>query len=215
LKRCGDGWLALRDVDMEYDFRPVLTGVTLALEPATTYLMTADNGSGKTTLLKIMAGLAVPTRGKVLWGDSPLVPAVRRRLGVVLQAPMLYGDLTGYENLVLFAALYGVARPQAAADEWLARVQLDWAKHQRVREYSKGMRQRLAIARAMVHEPSVLLLDEPFDGLDSTGRDAVEGLLADTKARGATVFVVIHEAEHRIRADHHLTIRQRRLVEVS
>ncbi len=213
MRRLGDGWLELRNVDMEYDLRPVLTGVTLALKPATTYLLTADNGSGKTTLLQIMAGLTAPTRGKVLWGDRPLVPAVRKRLGVVLQAPMLYGDLTGYENLVLFAALYGVAEPQAAADEWLARVQLEWARHQRVREYSKGMRQRLAIARAMVHEPSVLLLDEPFDGLDPSGRKVVEGLLTEARGRGATVFVVTHEAEHRFCPDHRLTIRQGRLVE--
>jgi ABC-type multidrug transport system ATPase subunit len=215
LRRIADGWLALRDVDVEYDFRPVLTGVTLALEPAQTYLLSAANGSGKTTLVQVMAGLMAPTRGKVLWGDKGLTPAVRKRLGVVLQAPMLYGDLTGYENLVLFAGLYGLAKPHSVAAEWLARVQLEWAAHQRVREYSKGMRQRLAVARAMLHEPSVLLLDEPFDGLDSAGRDAVERLLAEAVARGATAFVVTHEAESRIRADHRLTIRRGRLVETT
>ncbi|MCL6515807.1 ABC transporter ATP-binding protein [Alicyclobacillus sp.] len=204
--------LVLEDVTKAYDLQPVIEEICLALEPGVRHLLTAPNGSGKTTLLRVMAGLSRPSRGRVLWDGRPLGPAGRRHLGVVLQQPMLYGDLTGAENLVLFGGLYGLRDTRRRAKRWLERVGLGDVGARPVREYSKGMRQRLAVARAMLHEPDVLLLDEPLDGLDAKGRRVVLGLLEDAAARGAAVFAVMHDTPDGWRPDRRFTLRWGRLV---
>jgi ABC-type multidrug transport system ATPase subunit len=207
--------LALHEVEKEFDMRLVLDGVTVCLETGRSYLLTAENGSGKTTLLQVMAGLIRPTKGRVLWRGKPVTRASKAEVGVVLQPPMIYGDLTGLENLTLYAGLYGVKSPKAVAERWLHRFQLSDAMHRPAREYSKGMRQRLALARALVHAPSLLLLDEPFDGLDVQGIALVQTILRDTVASGGTVFMVAHQLEPVEHVDGRFTLRNGKLVEVS
>jgi ABC-type multidrug transport system ATPase subunit len=207
--------LALEGVSKAFDLRPVLEEIDFTLAPGCRYLLSAPNGSGKTTLLRIMAGLSRPTRGRVLWNGAPLDPRGRRHIGVVLQQPMVYGDLTGEENLRLFAGLYGVRDARQAARRWLERAGLEDAGRTLVRHYSKGMRQRLAVARALIHEPAVLLLDEPLDGLDLEGRRSVAGWLDETVSRGTAVFAVMHDTASEWRPDVRLTLRWGRLVVVA
>jgi ABC-type multidrug transport system ATPase subunit len=207
--------LALQDVDKEYDMRPVLDGVNVCLEAGCSYLLTAENGSGKTTLLQVMAGLIRPTRGRVLWRGKPVTRAAKAELGVVLQPPMIYGDLTGLENLTLYAGLFGVRSPKAVAEQWLDRFQLCDFMHRPAREYSKGMRQRLALARALVHGPTLLLLDEPFDGLDVQGIALVQNMLREVVVSGGTVFMVAHQLQPVERVDRHFTLCYGKLVDVS
>jgi len=185
--------LELIHVAKEFDLRPVLDDVSLLLQPGTRHILTAENGSGKTTLLSIMAGLARPTRGKVLFAGHPLSSKTRKHLGVVLQMPFLYGDLTGAENLQFYAELYGMVRSKELAQTWLRKIDLVSFADMPVKAYSKGMRQRLSFARALLHRPSLLLLDEPFDGLDAGSRQTFCDLLQKAQDDGAAIFLVTHE----------------------
>lgn len=204
--------LALRHVSKVFDYRPILEDVTLVLEAGTEYALTAPNGSGKTTLLEIMGGISRPTEGQVLWGEKPLSSKNRGHIGTVFQQPMVYGDLTARENLELFARLYNCRNHRDVATEWLERVNLTYAASERVRTFSKGMRQRIALARAMLHTPSLLLLDEPLDGLDSSSRTLIQGVLSDLISQGTTVFKVTHDAEDAKQATVQLTLSFGRVV---
>jgi ABC-type multidrug transport system ATPase subunit len=207
--------MQLQGVAKEFDFRVVLDDVTLRLESGTWYSLVAPNGSGKTTLLQVMAGISKPTRGQVLWGGNAFLPKHRRELGVVLQQPLLYGDLTAAENLVYYASLYQVPNAKRAAAEWLEKLKLWAVRDQRVKELSKGMKQRLAIARALIHNPSLILLDEPFDGLDAeSSRNTLE-LLKQAVGNGATIFMVTHNPTEVRHADICYTLRFGRLVKLT
>jgi heme exporter protein A len=120
---------------------------------------------------------------------------VRRAIGVVAHESLCYGDLTGRENLALYARLYGVADPSPRVDEMLTRVGLDSAADRAARTYSRGMLQRLSVGRALCHRPGLLLLDEPFSGLDRAGCERLAELLAEEKARGVAVIVATHDFE--------------------
>lgn len=187
--------LSLVGVGKEYNLRPVLEDVHLTIEPGVSYLLSAPNGSGKSTLLQIMAGLTRPTAGKVLWDGNRLTPAFRKKIGVVLQQPMLFGDLTAAENLSFYGRVYAVPSPQKTAETWVERLGLSDAASLKVREFSKGMRQRLSLARALLHEPNVLLLDEPFDGLDTGAREGFRHLFADVSRKGTSLFMVTHQPD--------------------
>lgn len=204
--------LSLHDVAKEYDLRPILDDVSLTLEAGKRYVLTAPNGSGKTTLLYVMAGLSKPTRGQVKWNGMPLSPALRRNLGAVMQESFLYGDLTGEENLRYYASLYGCRNAKSVALQWLEAVQLTEAAHDLVRQYSKGMRQRLSLARAMLHEPQLMLLDEPFDGMDESATRVAQRLLQGVLERGGTLFLVTHERTEPTITDVQVTLRHGRLV---
>lgn len=206
--------LSLVNVSKAYDLKPVLVDVTYTLTPGLEYALAAPNGSGKTTLLEVMAGLARPTQGTVTWSGKALGTQARRHIGVVLQQPFLYGDLTGRENLELFAALYGCRRVRELVTDWLKQVNLVHAGNTPVRTYSKGMRQRLSLVRALLHAPQVLLLDEPFDGLDTQSTAWFVDLLNGFKANGGTVFLVTHDPALHRAADRRLTLRFGRLLEV-
>ncbi|MCL6637962.1 MAG: ABC transporter ATP-binding protein, partial [Alicyclobacillus sp.] len=191
---------------------PVLEDISLVVSPGQTHWLVAPNGSGKTTLLLVMAGVTRPSHGRVLWHGQPLGVSARRALGLVLQEPLLYADLTGYENLCFWASLYGVAQPRRTALHWLEAAGLGPAANQRVRTYSKGMRQRLAFCRALMHQPRVLLLDEPFDGLDASARAWATAQLAQAQAQGTAVFVVTHLPLAGLPPDHVWTLRYGRLL---
>ncbi len=199
--------LSLAAVSKSFDYRPVLQHVDLSLVPGRFYALRAPNGSGKTTLLQLMAGLIKPTEGNVLWAGRPLRTRERRHLGAVFQAPMVYGDLSATENLALFAKLYGLHRPKQVALEWVRRVRLETALELKARSLSKGMLQRLALARSLLHSPQLLLLDEPFDGLDSESVALAKRLVAERLDAGATIFMVTHNDADLEQADDCLTIR--------
>lgn len=206
--------LSLAAVDVEFDYRVVLEAVTMTFEPGVRYALTAANGSGKTSLLRVLAGLLRPTRGQVLWQGNPLTAAHRGRLGVVLQQPFLYADLTGAENLRFYGRLYGVDHLEHVVSNWLEQLDLIDAAAVRVRDYSKGMRQRLSLARALIHQPTCLLLDEPYDGLDGKGRQTVADRLAQQVDAGSTLLVVTHLEQETHPNDVRLTLEYGRLVGV-
>lgn len=207
--------LKLESVAKEYNLRPVLDDITLSLEQGVSYSLSAANGSGKTTLLQIMCGLSRPTKGRVLWENRPLGAKERRYLGVVLEANFLFGDLTAVENLSFYGTMYGMSSPQKRAEEWLQRIGLSYARSQYVKDFSKGMKQRLTLARAMIHEPQLLLLDEPFDGLDESSSQLFRGLLDETVQAGTTVFLVTHQASEAKAAQRQYTLKYGRLVDCS
>jgi heme ABC exporter ATP-binding subunit CcmA len=152
------------------------------------------NGAGKTTLLRILASLSKPSKGEVtLLGLSARSSEARRRIGYLGHGIGVYDDLSAFENLSLFGSLMGVANPTEAAGKALDRVGLSRVRDGLAREFSRGMRQRLAVARAFLHEPDLLLLDEPFTSLDDRAIAVLQQLLADARGRGATIVMSTHQ----------------------
>ena len=153
------------------------------------------NGAGKTTTLKLLSGLHKPTRGSAwIFGESTERAASRRRLGFLPEQPYFYDYLTGPEFLELAGRLSGLGGAEAAARarRWMGRVGLGPAERRRLRKYSKGMLQRIGLAAALIHEPDLLILDEPMSGLDPLGRRDVRDLLLEQRARGVTVLFSSH-----------------------
>lgn len=167
--------LAVRDVSFE-------------IPPGQFVVLFGPNGAGKSTLLRMMAGLYRPTSGAFHF-EPDLDHA---RIGYVSHWSLLYGELTGRENLLFFARLHGVQAAEERADTLLQKLSLENAAARPVVEYSSGMRQRLTLARALLHEPDFLLLDEPYSGLDQHGNRLLTGLLRQIKAEQKTVMMVTH-----------------------
>lgn len=156
----------------------VLRGVSFRLASGSSLLIVGPNGCGKTTLLKIVAGLLRPTRGTVLvYGATPTTVEAKRLFGIVLDHPMLYRELTVEENLRLFASLYGVENYEPSSDEIVEMLGLRRWLGVKVGELSFGWRKRADIARAMIHRPKLLIVDEPLNGLDTGAAETVSELL--------------------------------------
>ena len=173
-----------------------LDRVDLTIAAGTHVLLAGANGAGKTTLLRLLAGLTGPTEGRIrLDGDDPRRSRARRcRLGLLSHQTLLYDDLTAAENLAFFANLYGAS--PAAPEVALERVGLSAQARSRVGGFSRGMKQRLALARATLHEPEVLLLDEPFTGLDRRSSRALSThLMRRAESRQTTSVLVTHKVE--------------------
>jgi len=173
--------------------RAALAGVDLRVGEGEFVVVTGPNGAGKTTLLRILATVLRPTAGAVAVAGHPLpreAHAARPLVGYVGHGPLTYPGLTGRENLELYAALYGV--PSDAVGTALRRVGLDGRARDPVSEFSRGMSQRLALARACLHGPRLLLLDEPTAGLDAGGRELLRDVLAEPDR---TVVVATHEPD--------------------
>jgi heme exporter protein A len=186
----------VKEVEKIYGRQRGLARVSFALERGQAVALLGPNGAGKSTLVGILSTMIAPTRGQVTYGGAPPNDETRRHIGVIAHESHLYGDLTGRENLRFFARLYGVAGAAARAEELLARVGLaEEAAARPARTYSRGMLQRLAVARALVHRPRLLLADEPFTGLDQDGMGLVGKLLGEEKRAGAIVVVVTHDFE--------------------
>ncbi|NNE10216.1 MAG: heme ABC exporter ATP-binding protein CcmA [Gemmatimonadetes bacterium] len=162
-------------------------------------LLAGSNGSGKTTLLRIVAGLLRATGGSVTWFDDSDAPdeAVRARIGYLGHGVGLYADLTGRENLRFFSRLYDA--DESRIEGLLDRLELAHRADEPIRSYSRGMKQRLAIARALVHGPDLLLLDEPFTGLDASGADILETLLREATEAGGSVLFTSHRLDRATR----------------
>lgn len=174
--------------------RRAVHGVTLELDSGECLALFGPNGAGKTTLLRLLAGLLKPTagtariQGQLLRGDA----SARAQVGFISHQSMLYGPLTARQNVELAARLYGLRKPASAATEALAEMRVLDRADSPVRSLSRGLQQRVSIARAMVHRPRVLLLDEPYTGLDALGAAMLTELLARLRGDGATLVLVTH-----------------------
>ena len=177
-----------RDLGRRFGEKEVLRGIDLDLPRGGFLLVTGRNGSGKSTLLRLFAGLLAPTSGEVA------VEAGRNALGYVGHEPLVYRELTALENLELYGKLYRVQERRERIGMLLERFGLWEARRQRVSTYSQGMRQRLALCRALLHDPELLLLDEPFAGLDREGAVLLDGELAELTA-SRTLVVSSHHPE--------------------
>ena len=173
-----------------------LRGLDLTVARGRALAIFGSNGAGKTTLLRVLAGLTRPTRGEVSVLGEPLPAghAVRARIGLLGHETFLYGDLTAAENLEYYARLYGL-RDRARVEELLDAIALGEAAARPTRTYSRGMQQRLSLARAVLHCPELLLLDEPFAALDPVGADLFTTLIARLRANGTTVLLTTHDFE--------------------
>src|SRR6185437_11928171 len=173
-----------------------LRGVTAEFSAGKLYVILGDNGAGKTTLLRTMAGLAHSTRGKITVLGSENIQASRAQIGYMAHPSLLYDEMSGMENLRYFAKLYRI--PAGEVDrrcrEAILSVKLDPDLERPVGQYSQGMRQRMSLARALVNDPELLLLDEPFSNVDARSAAEMAGLVAHARDRGKTVFVVTHQA---------------------
>jgi len=177
-----------------YGDYPALRDVRLDAAAGACLALIGRNGAGKTTLLRILAGFSRPGRGSVrICGSAPRDTVTRRRIGFLGHGISVYDELSAFENLTLFARLYGLPEPRKAAAEWLERTGLDRVAGGLVREFSRGMRQRLAVARAFLHNPSVLLLDEPFTALDDRAIAVLQRLLREALAGGKTIVMSTHQ----------------------
>ncbi|MGA8764010.1 MAG: ABC transporter ATP-binding protein, partial [Candidatus Sulfotelmatobacter sp.] len=169
-----------------------LRGVSAEFAAGRFYAILGDNGAGKTTLLRMLAGLALPTRGEIsIFGAEPR--AACREIGYMAHPSLLYDEMSGMENLRYFARLYGTAGDQRC-EQAIGAVGLDPKLARPVGQYSQGMRQRMSLARAILHDPKILLLDEPFSNVDAHSAREMVGLLKGMRDAGKTVFVVTHQA---------------------
>lgn len=188
-----------RSLTKSFGIKPVLRGVDLAVAPGEFVALMGPNGAGKTTLLRILATLSRPTLGEASVAGFPLpggASEVRRRLGVVSHHPLLYGDLTAEENLRFYARMYGLQDPERRIGQVLEQVGLAGRRRDLVRTFSRGMQQRLAIGRAVLHDPQVMLFDEPHTGLDQDASTMLDGVLRDVAARGRSVLMTTHDLAH-------------------
>ncbi len=179
-----------------FGLKKVLRGLELEVQPGEFVALLGPNGAGKTTLLRILASLSRPTLGQVRVNGHALpgeAAAVRRSLGVLSHQPLLYGDLTAQENLLFYGRLFNVDGLDARVEEVLEMVGLAHRRLDLVRTFSRGMQQRLAIARAVIHDPQVLLLDEPYTGLDQDASAMLDGVLKKVAAQGRTVLMTSHD----------------------
>lgn len=171
----------------------VLERVNLDIVEGQTVALVGANGAGKTTLLRCLATLLRPTKGEVQWFGCPASAAARRLIGMVAHDSQLYPHLTLKENLLFAARMYGLHAPAARVDELLQSTKLDSRVDRMPTQISRGMRQRLALARAIIHNPPILLLDEPFASLDRTGVDWLVCQFQTWREKGRTVCFVAHD----------------------
>jgi len=188
--------VTLQGVSKWYGNVVAVNDITMSLGPGVTGLL-GPNGAGKTTVLHMMAGFLAPSRGEVLVGGAPAWrnPSVYSGLGLVSEREAVHGFLTGWEFVLASAKLHRLPDPAAAARRAIELVEMAEAQHRRLDTYSKGMRQRIRVATALVHDPSVLLLDEPFNGMDPRQRMHMMDLLHQMGAQGRTVLFSSHILE--------------------
>lgn len=184
--------IVLTEVTKLFGRFAALRGVSAEFAPARLYLILGDNGAGKSTLLRAIAGLMRPSRGSLSVLGSARLRSVAADIGYMAHAPLLYDEMDGMENLRYFARLYGIAGDARCAEVMRA-VGLDPALPRRVGQYSQGMRQRLSLARAILNDPAIVLLDEPFSNVDVVSAREMVRLLSEMRDGGKTVFVVTHQ----------------------
>ena len=184
--------IAVSNVIKQFGRFAALRGVTAEFDAGRFHAILGDNGAGKTTLLRALAGLARPTQGSIaIFGKTP--QAACRDIGYMAHPSLLYDEMSGMENLRYFARLYGIAGDERCVSAIRA-AGLDPELTRPVGQYSQGMRQRMSLARAILHGPKILLLDEPFSNVDVHSAREMVGLLKGMRSEGKTIFVVTHQA---------------------
>jgi ABC-type multidrug transport system ATPase subunit len=184
--------ITVHNVIKQFGRFAALRGVTAEFDGGRFHAILGENGAGKTTLLRALAGLAEPTRGEIsMLGKSPREAC--REIGYMAHPSLLYDEMSGMENLRYFARLYGIAG-DGRCEEAIRAVGLDPELRRAVGQYSQGMRQRMSLARAILHDPRVLLLDEPFSNVDVHSAGGMVTLLKGMRDAGKTVFVITHQA---------------------
>jgi heme exporter protein A len=202
--------LSVEGVWKYYGDFPALRDINLACVPGTCLALIGRNGAGKTTLLRTIAGFTRPMKGTIrVLGNPPRETETRRNIGFIGHGIALYDELSALENLMLYARLYGVVDARRRALEWLENTGLERVRDGLVREFSRGMRQRLAVARAFLHEPSVLLLDEPFTALDDRAIAVLQRLLREGLAQGKTVIMSTHQLREALELASHVALLNR------
>ena len=200
-----------RGLTRAFGARRAVSGVNLAIGAGECLALFGPNGAGKTTLLRLLAGLLRPTFGSAHI-DGVVLPGgaqARSLTGLISHQSMLYPVLTALENVVFSARLHGVPEPEAAARRALTRLRVDDRADTPVRSLSRGLQQRVSIARALVHDPRVLLLDEPFTGLDHAGASALSDTLAGLAAGGAALLLVAHDVREGLALATHVAVMHR------
>ncbi len=188
--------ITVKKLVKRFGLKTVLRGVDFDVQPGEFVALLGPNGAGKTTFLRILASLSRPTLGEVNIAGYKLpreAAQVRARLGVVSHLPLLYGDLTADENLHFYARMYGIANYELRITEVLEMVGLENRRRDLVRTYSRGMQQRLAIGRAVLHDPDVMLFDEPYTGLDQDASSMLDDVLKTVASQGRTVVMTSHD----------------------
>jgi len=195
-------YLEVKGLKKSFDLKPILRGVDLFLDQSECMALLGANGAGKTTLLRILAGLVKPSAGCVCVGGLDIerdAQQLRRVVGFVAHQPYLYDELTALENLLFFGRMYTVKQARERASELLQRVGLAKRAGERVAALSRGQVQRLALARALLHSPRLLLLDEPDTGLDEQGNELLEALLHEHVERGGTTLFTTHNLDRALK----------------
>ena len=190
--------LSIRELSRNFGRRRALSRVSLDCRAGEIVGLLGPNGAGKSTLLSIISTLAAPSSGEVLYGGRTarqIGAPVRSRIGVLSHDLHLYSELTAIENLVFFGRLYGVPDAQTVAADALRRARLDERGGDVVAGFSRGMRQRLALERALLHSPRLLLLDEPFTGLDDASTMALIARLRELRTAGCIMLVATHDLD--------------------
>ena len=185
--------VVVTDLVKQFGRFAALRGVSAEFVPGRLYAILGDNGAGKTTLLRALAGLTRPTRGSISVLGTTDLRTVCGQLGYMAHPSLLYDEMSGMENLRYFAQLYGIS-DQARCASVISAVKLDPTLARPVGQYSQGMRQRMSLARALLNDPKILLLDEPFSNVDVRSAREMAGLLTHLRAAGQTLFVVTHQA---------------------
>lgn len=188
--------IRVRRLVKRFGLKTVLRGLDFDVRPGEFVALLGPNGAGKTTFLRVLASLARPTLGEVRIGGYRLpdqAAAVRARLGVVSHLPLLYGDLTAEENLRFYGRMYGIENAGRRITDVLEMIGLESRRHDLVRTFSRGMQQRLAIGRAVLHDPDVILFDEPYTGLDQDASAMLDGVLRAVAGQGRTVVMTSHD----------------------
>jgi len=189
--------VAIRGLMKRFNYQPVLNQLSLTLNAGEFCVLVGDNGAGKTTLLRILAGLARPSQGEVtLCGSSAAGnPPLRHLVGFVGHQPMVYQDLSADENLRHYARLYQVGNVEAAVTQAIQAFRLTAHQHQPVRTLSRGMQQRLSLARSTLHNPAILLFDEPYTGLDQDAASFLDDALQGWHSPDRIILLAAHRPQ--------------------
>jgi heme exporter protein A len=202
-------FLEITGLKKSFNLKPVLRGIDLTLCRGERMALLGANGAGKTTLLRILACLTKPSAGSAYIEGLDIVQdarQVRHLVGFVAHQPYLYEELTALENLHFFGKMYSVKNTQERANLLLRKVGLEKRARERVAVLSRGQVQRLSLARALLHSPPFLLLDEPDTGLDQEGRELIEALLAEHTAQGGTILFTTHQIERALQLSDSITM---------
>ncbi len=205
--------ITARNLKKQFGQTVGLDGIDLDVPSGSTLAVLGPNGAGKSTLLRLIAGVARPSGGSLqIGGESAHQRASRARVGFIGHATGLYPELTARENLIFAGRLHGIPDPRARADQQLEAAGLTRAAHRRAGVFSRGMAQRLAIVVGLVHEPEIVLLDEPFTGLDRNASNRLVEHLAELRNRGCTLLLVSHDVTLASRlADEAIVLRRGRI----